>query len=212
MRVVKSLIFGNHERAFIRGTRPPRRCVTGLPCPNCGSELAFLEQYRRHYCYACGQYAPQGFGDEGAKVCPSCGGILSYVTDYNRYYCYRESAFPAEDADLKSIYDTVSNPSTQEASAEPTVLITEPPKVEEPAPSGADTPKGERTARPGGGRGPQSCGGGEPGGGGSGGGAPSDCRGRPAFRQDGRARPSRRRDVPRRVSRYGFGNSVFARV
>ncbi len=114
--------------------------MTGLPCPNCGSELAFLEQYRRHYCYACGQYAPQGFGDEGAKVCPSCGGILSYVTDYNRYYCYRESAFPAEDADLRSIYDTVSNPSTQEASAEPTVLITEPPKVEEPATTVVETP------------------------------------------------------------------------
>ena len=107
--------------------------MTGLPCPNCGSELALLEQYRRHYCYACGQYAPQGFGDEGAKICPSCGGILSYVTEYNRYYCYRESKFPAEEADLKSIYDAVSNPPTQEASTAPTVLLTEPPKVEKPA-------------------------------------------------------------------------------
>ena len=107
--------------------------MTGLPCPNCGSELAFLEQHRRHYCYACGQYAPQGFGDEGAKICPSCGGILSYVTEYNRYYCYRENAFPAGDTGLKSIYDTVSNPPTQETSAEPTILVTEPPKVEEPA-------------------------------------------------------------------------------
>ena len=114
--------------------------MTGLPCPNCGSELAFLEQYRRHYCYACGQYAPQGFGDEGAKICPSCGGILSYVTEYNRYYCYRENAFPAGDTGLKSIYDTVSNPPTQETSAEPTILVTEPPKVEEPAATVVETP------------------------------------------------------------------------
>src|SRR5437667_176584 len=44
-------------------------CVISLPCPTCGSELAFLEQYQRHYCYACGNYAPEGYGDRGAKVC-----------------------------------------------------------------------------------------------------------------------------------------------
>src|SRR5881409_2794581 len=54
-------------------------CVISLPCPTCGSELAFLEQYQRHYCYACGNYAPEGYGDRGAKICPTCRGILSYV-------------------------------------------------------------------------------------------------------------------------------------
>src|SRR5437879_11865713 len=70
-------------------------CVISLPCPTCGSELAFLEQYQRHYCYACGNYAPEGYGERGAKICPTCRGILSYVAQYDRHYCYRCNAYAA---------------------------------------------------------------------------------------------------------------------
>src|SRR5712691_12696332 len=79
------------------------RCVISLPCPTCGSELAILEQYQRHYCYACGNYAPEGYGDRGAKICPTCRGILSYVAQYDRHYCYRCNAYPADGVVLQSL-------------------------------------------------------------------------------------------------------------
>jgi len=108
------------------------RCVISLPCPTCGNELAFLEQYQRHYCYACGNYAPEGYGDRGAKICPTCRGILSYVAQYDRHYCYRCNAYPADGAVLRSLEDTmpvdvrpVDVPPVAEAS-EPTSLVTGP--------------------------------------------------------------------------------------
>src|SRR2546422_9068968 len=127
----KSLIFGNHGKAFIRRTRPPMRCVISLPCPTCGNELAFLEQYQRHYCYACGNYAPEGYGDRGAKICPTCRGILSYVAQYDRHYCYRCNAYPADDAVLQSLEATmpVDIRPAPEAS-EPSIPVTEPEKTE----------------------------------------------------------------------------------
>src|SRR5881409_3846892 len=87
------------------GLRPV--CVISLPCPTCGSELAFLEQYQRHYCYTCGNYAPEGYGDRGANICPTCRGILSYVAQYDRHYCYRCNAYPADGAVLQSLEDTM---------------------------------------------------------------------------------------------------------
>jgi predicted RNA-binding Zn-ribbon protein involved in translation (DUF1610 family) len=83
--------------------------VSGLPCPNCGSELAFLSRYQRHYCYACGKYAPEGFGDRGAKRCPTCSGILSFVARYDRFYCYRCSAYPPEGGFMEPRTSTASD-------------------------------------------------------------------------------------------------------
>ena len=68
--------------------------MADLPCPTCGSPLAFLDQYHRYYCHRCGQYAPEGYGDRGAQRCPTCGGILSYISQYDRFYCYRCNAYP----------------------------------------------------------------------------------------------------------------------
>ena len=72
--------------------------MTGLPCPNCGSELSFLEQYNRHYCYSCNRYAPEGFAEGGPKKCPNCGGILSFVAAYGLQYCYRCGIYPPGNA------------------------------------------------------------------------------------------------------------------
>src|SRR6059036_1744929 len=104
-------------------------CVISLPCPTCGSELAFLEQYQRHYCYACGNYAPEGYGDRGAKICPTCRGILSYVAQYDRHYCFRCNAYPADGAILQSLeaimpVDIRPAPETNE----PPVVVSEPEK------------------------------------------------------------------------------------
>ena len=106
-------------------------CVISLPCPTCGSELAFLEQYQQHYCYTCGNYAPEGYGDRGAKICPTCRGILSYVAQYDRHYCYRCNAYPADDAVLQSLEATmpVDIRPAPEAS-EPSIPVTEPEKTE----------------------------------------------------------------------------------
>src|SRR5213083_918324 len=107
-------------------------CVISLPCPTCGSELAFLEQYQRHYCYTCGNYAPEGYGDRGANICPTCRGILSYVAQYDRHYCYRCNAYPADDAVLQSLEATmpVDIRPAPEAS-EPAVIAAEPQKTVE---------------------------------------------------------------------------------
>lgn len=67
--------------------------MSELPCPNCGSDLTFFDQYQRHYCQRCQRYAPEGYGAKGAKKCPTCGGILSYVALYDRFYCYRCNAY-----------------------------------------------------------------------------------------------------------------------
>src|SRR2546428_1228377 len=106
-------------------------CVISLPCPTCGSELAFLEQYQRHYCYTCGNYAPEGYGDRGAKICPTCRGILSYVAQYDRQYCYRCNAYPADDAVLQSLEATIPvdiRPAPE--ASEPSIPVTEPEKTE----------------------------------------------------------------------------------
>ena len=68
-----------------------------LPCPNCGADLTFVEEYGRQYCYACGQYAPDGYGGGKGLNCPKCGSVLTYVKDYDRYYCYKDQEYAAED-------------------------------------------------------------------------------------------------------------------
>jgi ribosomal protein S27AE len=122
--------------------------VSALPCPNCGSELAFLAQYQRHYCYTCSLYAPEGFGDRGAKRCPTCTGILSYVAQYDRYYCYRCNAYPPEGADLAAS-PSVSEPSHDLATASPTALVViAPTKPAEPWPSIASVEPAAADERP----------------------------------------------------------------
>lgn len=59
--------------------------------------MTFVEQYQRYYCHHCLQYAPEGYGDRGAKQCPTCGGILSYVRQYGRMYCYHCQTYPPEE-------------------------------------------------------------------------------------------------------------------
>jgi len=112
--------------------------VTGLPCPNCGSELAFLEQYGRHYCYACGRYAPEGFGDRGAKRCPMCTGILSYVTQYDRYYCFRCNAYPPEGVFMDTKVEPAASPTPPipepAATSQSALVVVEPAKAVEAEP------------------------------------------------------------------------------
>lgn len=107
--------------------------MSGLPCPNCGSELAFLAQYQRHYCYSCGLYAPDGFGDRGAKRCPTCTGILSYVAQYERYYCHRCNAYPPEGMFMVSQAEVAPETPIEPVAPSPqAIVVLEPEKVEEP--------------------------------------------------------------------------------
>jgi len=123
------------------------RCVISLPCPTCGSELAILEQYQRHYCYACGNYAPEGYGDRGAKICPTCRGILSYVAQYDRHYCYRCNAYPADGLVLRSFEDTMPV-DVRPVDVQPVAETTEPPAlVTEPEPN-ADVSEAAEAAKP----------------------------------------------------------------
>ncbi|HKZ99803.1 MAG TPA: hypothetical protein VJ326_09490 [Thermoplasmata archaeon] len=69
-----------------------------IPCPTCGGDLTFLDQYQRHFCYACQQYAPEGYGARGANKCPTCTGILSYVAVYDRFFCYRCQQYAGPEA------------------------------------------------------------------------------------------------------------------
>jgi predicted RNA-binding Zn-ribbon protein involved in translation (DUF1610 family) len=120
--------------------------VSGLPCPNCGSELAFLAQYQRHYCYACGRYAPEGFGDRGAKRCPTCTGILSFVVQYDRHYCYRCNAYPPEGVFMESSTPTVSGTAQDPTAGSTALVVLEPANLQEqPAPAsvGSANPVGQ---------------------------------------------------------------------
>lgn len=83
-------------------------------CPNCGGKLTYVPQYDRHYCYACGQYAPKGFGvsagagpaiqlggeegsHDGHYHCPTCGNELTFIAEYDRHYCYRCTTYAPKD-------------------------------------------------------------------------------------------------------------------
>ena len=68
-----------------------------LPCPNCGADLRFIEDYGRQYCDACGQYAPEGYGGGKGLGCPKCGGVLAYIPDYDRYFCYKDQEYAPDD-------------------------------------------------------------------------------------------------------------------
>src|SRR3970040_3110059 len=87
-----ALNFGNRGQAFIPDSPAVVAHVQpelSIPCPTCGGDLTFLDQYQRQFCYACQQYAPEGYGARGANKCPTCTGILSYVPVYDRFFCYR---------------------------------------------------------------------------------------------------------------------------
>src|SRR3989454_4832569 len=65
------------------------------PCPTCGRELTYIEEYDRYYCYNCKAYAPPVVKVETVpapprigKPCPTCGRELTYIPEYNRHYCY----------------------------------------------------------------------------------------------------------------------------
>jgi len=124
-----------------------RERVTALPCPNCGAELSFLEQYRRHFCHRCQQYAPEGYGERGPERCPACGGILSYIAAYDRFYCYRENAYAVPKTPPK---ETPSPAPASEPLAQPSVESPAPPAVPASTPEVAPvpTPVGPRDAAP----------------------------------------------------------------
>ena len=107
--------------------------MSALPCPNCGSDLTLLEQYRRHFCYACGQYAPDGYGDQGERRCPSCGGILSYIAPYDRFFCYRCNLYALSEAVPSTTQPVSPVPATGARSAPPVASIASKP-AKQPAP------------------------------------------------------------------------------
>ena len=129
--------------------------MTELPCPNCGSELTFLDQYQRYYCHQCQRYAPEGYGARGAKTCPTCGGVLSYVTQYDRFYCFRCNAYAAVDVTPSAAPETLppAEPTPAPEAApeakppEPVVaLATLPEKTPETPPATTVQPSPEVTA------------------------------------------------------------------
>lgn len=107
--------------------------MSALPCPNCGSDLTLLEQYTRHFCYSCGQYAPEGYGDQGARRCPSCGGVLSYIAPYDRFFCYRCNLYALSEAGPSATQPVSPAPAIGGRSVPPAAAIASKP-VKEPAP------------------------------------------------------------------------------
>ncbi len=67
--------------------------VAELACPTCGSDLRYIQEYDRHYCYDCDNYAPEGYGGGKGLTCPRCGGVLSFIREYNRYFCHRDDEY-----------------------------------------------------------------------------------------------------------------------
>lgn len=145
-RRANTLKSANDGGAFIPLVSAPR-AVSDLPCPSCGSSLAFVEAYQRWYCHRCLQYAPEGYGDRGAQACPTCGGILSYVRQYGRMYCYHCNAYPPEPAAAPTPVQPASAapaasaiPPTSPEPAEIAAAKEEPP-LASPSPIAAATPE-----------------------------------------------------------------------
>ncbi|MHA1213410.1 MAG: hypothetical protein ACTSSH_13245 [Candidatus Heimdallarchaeota archaeon] len=63
----------NVELIPFKGTGPAAQLPTHLPdatnsfCPNCQSQVRFIEQYRRWYCYSCRQYIAPVSKQDGVK-------------------------------------------------------------------------------------------------------------------------------------------------
>ena len=107
-----ALKIGNRGQAFIPKPPAPSIVVDPLPCPNCGSALTLLGQYERHFCYRCGQYAPEGYGDNGARTCANCAGILSYVASYARFYCYKCNVYASGESPRTAAGGPTPSPTT----------------------------------------------------------------------------------------------------
>src|SRR2546429_4832403 len=54
------------------------------PCPRCGLELTYIQQYNRWYCYSCRAYAPKTISK---FACPTCGAALRWISQYERWWC-----------------------------------------------------------------------------------------------------------------------------
>ncbi len=108
------------------------------PCPTCGRELSYLDQYDRYYCYHCKAYAPPVVKVEAVpapprigKPCPTCGRELTFIPDYNRHYCYNCKRY----APLEGKPAEAPGPAPA-----PTVEVVPAPKPPEPAPAPTPAP------------------------------------------------------------------------
>ncbi|GEM_PF-1001948 len=65
------------------------------PCPDCGTDLTWVDEYERWYCLVCEGYKEEEKLEE--KVCPDCGDDLIWVDAYEKWYCYRCEEYKEED-------------------------------------------------------------------------------------------------------------------
>ena len=93
---IRKIESGNYPEK--RQHQPPNGQATHALCPGCGSQLSFVKEYARWYCYDCEDYAPEDYRPRtptpkprtrrAAPACPSCGGHLKFIKEYRRWYCY----------------------------------------------------------------------------------------------------------------------------
>jgi predicted RNA-binding Zn-ribbon protein involved in translation (DUF1610 family) len=55
-------------------------------CPKCRRELAYIDRYKRWYCYTCSNYV--------TNVCPDCGAVMDFVPQYGDFWCNMCKAYP----------------------------------------------------------------------------------------------------------------------
>jgi len=85
------------DPAFAIGTaaqakrEPPVDRTDVKICHSCGKPAAYIEKYKRHYCYDCKEYteieSSEAAGSD-IRPCPTCGNDCNYIEQYKRHYCY----------------------------------------------------------------------------------------------------------------------------
>jgi predicted RNA-binding Zn-ribbon protein involved in translation (DUF1610 family) len=72
-------------------------------CPDCGSNLVYVEQYSRHFCETC-QIYPELDVD---YYCKTCNNQVDYVEQYQQYWCHNcgryVEPYPIPKSDEKDI-------------------------------------------------------------------------------------------------------------
>jgi uncharacterized protein YbaR (Trm112 family)/ribosomal protein S27AE len=72
----------------------PKKEPSAKCCPECSTEMKFVQKYDEWYCYTCKKYPlhkakakPEAPKKESGSCCPKCKGKLRYIEKYKRHYC-----------------------------------------------------------------------------------------------------------------------------
>jgi len=109
---VELIPFKDPRQVGSRAAPPPE--TAGSFCPNCSSQVRFIEQYRRWYCYTCRQYVAPVSKKETKRVTPTIeakkyGTPYSVGTPYDPYRPHEPAAQGGETPSIEKVKEKVES-------------------------------------------------------------------------------------------------------